>query len=1048
MEHSITLLDVLRVLPTEGREAIFGSTFSPDFAGARLACQDLKRFHDDSITHFGVVVEQIHLHSILRTPLLSNFSRCTKVSLYLDGNAGGGHLVSLVLAGVSAAIRQRITQLHVGKAPAQGTKFIRDDSHDALHIVQACAPMLPSLEELVLDFHDHGPPRAHEHLLFQLLATFLPNLRRLVVPAMWDRGMSGVGALAACPQLSSLIITSPKALRLTWDMLEGLSRLPRLRHLLLACSGLTGRTDDLTHALFSTHRPPAAHTITISPVPNKPTLQLKYGPLQPPLQPLPQPHPQPHLAAAGTSTSASTSTAAAASAAQPAGAAWGICHVLVGTRRGSGAYNGHDSDLPGLSQVAALVLGAADRLRQAAIPHLAIQVASGPGDRHQPDWHQQPGLLAAGAAGAPLPRLVARCARVELGWLLVRPWQEPAAPAAVVRLLGMPRQLSLCHGRWRCRMEEDTPAAAEEGRPAGREQQQQEWGQERVQGEGQGEGQEGQQQARGQQGPQAPQPQRRVLSLAALTPLQLLQEVVDRLRTHAERHKQQQQQQEQQEQEQEEQQEQEQQQQQQQEQQQEQEEQEQQQEGQEGQEGQQQQEGQEGQEDASAAPGLGDLAGGAAACGSSSGSSGNGSAGASVDGDSDDAAVGDDGGSRYVLAFGTLPRAPRNPHDPLCCEKWLRRALDRWFAPPRADRAGDLQQQAAGREQERQHQEEGQQPSLSVGEEESADARASGAASAVRRGAVGVAAGSSAGAAPAAAAAPAAPAADAAAAALPRPQQLWALIDEASQAVAAPAVGGMVLLECRSSSAARAMAAGLTRLAEAAEASGRSPRVSYAAVLPAAALPSGCEEDREWQDNGCLFRKLVFQALMDVWEQAVPPPSRAAAAAPDRAAGGAATSNGAAGRQPPPPVAAAAPAGAGGAAAPAGAGGAAARPPAAAAAAGGAAGTAAAVPLSHEEMLVRLERLLGLDVDVRQLWLQADCCEVVPVEGEEEAEEVEGEELDADVEGEELDEDEDAGVGEVADGDLLGDASEEDGSSEEEGFEEEEFEEEGFEEEA
>ncbi|KAG2443388.1 hypothetical protein HXX76_001748 [Chlamydomonas incerta] len=225
--------------------------------------------------------------------------------------------------------------------------------------------------------------------------------------------LPGIGALAACPRLRELTITCAESLKLTDDMVEGLSRLQHLQSLSLVCRWLGG-FPALTQVLLGARRPPHVRTISVK-IPiqyHTFSFQLEYG----------------RLSAPGAAASV---TAAAAGAGGPVE---GILRVTV--CKGS---RGHMLMAP-MESMAELVLGAAAELRQRRIPELVIQ------ELDTGSW-EPPEMV---EPGEPLSRLLARCSRVDLGSFKVYSSQTPWVAAATARLFGLPRELSLCHHLWGC----------------------------------------------------------------------------------------------------------------------------------------------------------------------------------------------------------------------------------------------------------------------------------------------------------------------------------------------------------------------------------------------------------------------------------------------------------------------------------------------------------------------------------------------------------------------------------------------------------------------
>ncbi|KAG2427794.1 hypothetical protein HXX76_012119 [Chlamydomonas incerta] len=236
-------------------------------------------------------------------------------------------------------------------------------------------------------------------LILCTIADFFPRLRRLVLPLP---GNTALGGLAACAQLREL---TTSLLKLTPAALEGLAKLQQLERLTLGNFSLHAGDERLLTQLLTTHRPPNL-------------LYLKLGGLFGSLLEV-------DFERAGS---------------QPGGRSGMRCVTLnCGTFTAGGMY--------GADQLARAVLATADQLQQLTVPELAVESLE-LGEAWRPPEYLRP--------GDSLPRLVARCGRVELGSLHAReyciglprwaPGWDPAPVLAVVRLMGLPRGLDLLHG--------------------------------------------------------------------------------------------------------------------------------------------------------------------------------------------------------------------------------------------------------------------------------------------------------------------------------------------------------------------------------------------------------------------------------------------------------------------------------------------------------------------------------------------------------------------------------------------------------------------------
>ncbi|KAG2428705.1 hypothetical protein HXX76_011410 [Chlamydomonas incerta] len=257
MPSSVTLLDLLSVLPDDARGTILGGRFSVTYAGCRLACKALRELHDSSVAHAALFLDDginaaAWQQGQVRSPL-SRFPGCASLELHLEGlGRDNGRQVSLAFVGTTAAVRQQITCLKVG-----GVKY------DVARVVDALAGRLPALEELELRGFDIRGGAAHKvgrgQLVLCTIADFFPRLRRLVLPVPLNTTPPGLGALAACAQLRELTLSTPKwsgPLELMRPLLEGLTQLQQLERLTLHRFQLDTGDEQLLTQLLTTHRPP------------------------------------------------------------------------------------------------------------------------------------------------------------------------------------------------------------------------------------------------------------------------------------------------------------------------------------------------------------------------------------------------------------------------------------------------------------------------------------------------------------------------------------------------------------------------------------------------------------------------------------------------------------------------------------------------------------------------------------------------------------------------------------------------------------------------
>ena len=398
MEYAHNLLDVLRILPVDARAAAFGESFSRRLAGCRLACRDLQQLHDSSITHVRLQPPAKQQPG-LASPL-AKFVRCSRLDVH--GACYNIDPVSCTLAGTTPAARERITHLAVSGRVSNRL------------VGEAVAAQLPSLEVLELVCSEGFGACNQQGGICRILGGGLPNLQRLTLAQATEADLADLGALAACPQLRELALPTP----LTGDnanpmraALESLAQLQRLERLKLGMSIFTcssGAQQLLTSLLASrSHRPPQLRTLMLVWSHNAtPTLEVAFAPMS------------------GTR----------AKGAKAVG--WGMSCIHLGfgwIQRAESVF------VPAL-------LAAADSLKQLTIPQLIIR-------EHY--WTLARGALEPQAA---LPRLLARCERVEVDYLpsvcdsgFRDHHSRSVELLSAARLMGWPRVLDLRHGAWLCR---------------------------------------------------------------------------------------------------------------------------------------------------------------------------------------------------------------------------------------------------------------------------------------------------------------------------------------------------------------------------------------------------------------------------------------------------------------------------------------------------------------------------------------------------------------------------------------------------------------------
>ncbi|KAG2427793.1 hypothetical protein HXX76_012118 [Chlamydomonas incerta] len=392
MPSSISLPDLLGVLPDDARARILGGGFTRAYAGCRLVCTALRDLHDSSVAHASLILHESNAaawqQGRVRSPL-TKFTGCNHLELHL-GHKGCERLVSMAFVGSTEAARQRITRL----------KVTCTDKYDMARVVETLAGRLPKLGKLEFE----GPDAAagadgavvRGQLTLCTLAGFFPRLRHLVLP------LPGLGARAACTQLRKLTMVAGETLDLTQAALEGLNQLQRLERLTLGRFRLRAGDEHLLTQLLTTRRPRNLLTLKLLEW-DDPLLEVDFE-------------------------------RPAGSRAQPEGRRGMRC-VTFGCSA---------SDAVGMQcadQLARAVLAAADQLQQPTVPELVVGRLS-LSKAWRPPQYLQP--------GDPLPRLVARCGQARLSRLHGR-WHgahvgDPAPVLAVVRLMGLPRGLDLLHG--------------------------------------------------------------------------------------------------------------------------------------------------------------------------------------------------------------------------------------------------------------------------------------------------------------------------------------------------------------------------------------------------------------------------------------------------------------------------------------------------------------------------------------------------------------------------------------------------------------------------
>ncbi|KAG2423623.1 hypothetical protein HXX76_015141 [Chlamydomonas incerta] len=318
------------------------------------------------------------------------------------------------------------------------------------------------------------------------------------LPALEELELRGSDVPPAAGAVLRELILSPRQSReqqvgLTPALLQGLAQLQQLERLMLGAFSLRAGDEQPLTQLLTTHR-----------LPNLVNLELLRG---------------------NESWLEVDFERAAGAGAQPAGRRGMRCVALD-------CYLSGECAMQCADQVARAVLAAADQLQQPTLPELAVRCLQ-LNEEWRPPQYVQP--------GDPLPRLIARCGRVELDRLcgsqrVPRPW-DAAPMLAVVRLMGLPRTLQLDHGEWEARAQAQElaargagagaaePAGAPAGGPAApalAEQRQAQQVMTRLQGQRQGAQPQQQQGARSQQ-----------LQLGTATPEQVLLAAMEELEAEA-----------------------------------------------------------------------------------------------------------------------------------------------------------------------------------------------------------------------------------------------------------------------------------------------------------------------------------------------------------------------------------------------------------------------------------------------------------------------------------------------------------------------------------
>ncbi|KAG2444942.1 hypothetical protein HXX76_001678 [Chlamydomonas incerta] len=259
---SISLPDLLRVLPDDARARVLGGRFTRSFARTRRACKALRELHDSTVAHANFFLNKgtadAWQQGKVRSPLIKFSAACTSLDLLLGDE--DARLVSLAFVGATAACRQRITRLKV--------ECWRD--YDIAPIVETLAARLPALEELEIedstyDVHATWGTVAHTQLTLCTIADFLPRLRRLVLPLPRSTALPGLGMLAACAQLCELTFSAGEwaEMDLTQASLEGLDQLQQLERLTLGRFCLRDGDEQLLTQLLTTRRPPNLLTLKL-----------------------------------------------------------------------------------------------------------------------------------------------------------------------------------------------------------------------------------------------------------------------------------------------------------------------------------------------------------------------------------------------------------------------------------------------------------------------------------------------------------------------------------------------------------------------------------------------------------------------------------------------------------------------------------------------------------------------------------------------------------------------------------------------------------------
>ncbi|PNW70052.1 hypothetical protein CHLRE_17g703650v5 [Chlamydomonas reinhardtii] len=316
---------------------------------------------------------------------------------------GGADPLSVVLAGTTPEARRRFT--HVA---------VRGCGFNGPHLLQALAAQLPSLT--VLEVSGGDSKAVTTGICSNMPATYLARLQRLDLELQTEADMASVGALAACHQLRDLKLTAglsqqriPRVSQASGsvlgDALSQLQSLGNLQHLALRCFILDDY-GDIPLCVLGSRRPPNLRNLELE------ISEYRGG--------------EPTLAVVYERGLVSSKVATAA-----AGGGWGMRRIQL-----SQGWGGQ------LDELAAALLAVADGLRQRIIPELVVQGT----------WSLPPSseLL---EPEAPLPRLLARCAQVEVeGELLAYGADSASTLLAAFRLMGLlPHVLWLQHGEWRSR---------------------------------------------------------------------------------------------------------------------------------------------------------------------------------------------------------------------------------------------------------------------------------------------------------------------------------------------------------------------------------------------------------------------------------------------------------------------------------------------------------------------------------------------------------------------------------------------------------------------